>query len=152
MTDRPGIVIPPPLILVAGYFLGVALQRRLGSPGWTFPGHRGVGLGVAVLGLGFAISGAVTFLRRGTAVNPMRPATHVVTAGPYRVSRNPMYLGTTVAYLGFAIAFAELWALVTLPLAVGILQSHVIAREERYLEAKFGDAFREYRARVRRWI
>lgn len=152
MQDRSGVVIPPPLIVLVGFLLGVGLQRWLGSPGWTFPGRRALGFGLATIGLGWAVAGMLTFRRHRTAINPMHPASTVVTGGPYRFTRNPMYLGLSIIYLGLALAFGQLWALVTFPLTIGFLQSHAIQREERYLAAKFGETYREYRQRVRRWL
>jgi protein-S-isoprenylcysteine O-methyltransferase Ste14 len=152
MEDRPGIVLPPPLILVGAYGLGLGLQRLIGGGRWFLPGHGPIGLGLALVGAGIAFSGVAIFVRRGTAINPLKPATQVVEVGPYRLSRNPMYAGLVIWYLGLAIRYGHLWAIVTLPLAVGVLQSHVIAREEQYLERKFGERYRAYRARVRRWI
>ena len=123
---------------------------------------HGLGLGaelrtwiaVAVLTAGLIVGllAAGLFRRAGTDVKPWRSATALVTDGPYRWTRNPMYLGMSFVYLGLAIAADSLAALILLIPVVIIIQTQVIAREERYLEGKFGDEFRAYKARVRRWL
>jgi protein-S-isoprenylcysteine O-methyltransferase Ste14 len=100
--------------------------------------------------LGFAAFRAMR--RARTSVNPYRPTTVLLTEGPFRVSRNPMYLGMAVQYVGLALLFNSLWAMVLLPLALVIVHLSVIKREERYLERKFGEEYRAYKAKVRRWI
>jgi protein-S-isoprenylcysteine O-methyltransferase Ste14 len=81
-----------------------------------------------------------------------RPTTTIVEKGPYRFTRNPMYLAMSCAYLGLALVLNNLWALVLLPFVVLVVDRFVIRREESYLTAKFGDPYREYCARVRRWL
>ncbi len=90
--------------------------------------------------------------RARTSVNPSRPTTALLTAGPYRLTRNPMYLAMVIQYVGLALLFNALWAIVLLPLALVIIHFTVIKREERYLEQKFGEDYRAYKARVRRWL
>ncbi|NQV80212.1 MAG: isoprenylcysteine carboxylmethyltransferase family protein, partial [Alphaproteobacteria bacterium] len=92
------------------------------------------------------------FRRAGTAVQPYKPSTTVVTDGVYRFSRNPIYLGLTAFYLGLAFAVNSGWAILLLPLVLVVMHYGVIAREERYLEGKFGAAYRDYKNRVRRWL
>ncbi|MFP5353383.1 MAG: methyltransferase family protein, partial [Actinomycetota bacterium] len=95
---------------------------------------------------------AATFIRKKTGVAPWTPATTLVTEGVYRVTRNPMYLGMTLLYLGLALGLGLMWALALLPVVVAIVDRFVIRREEAYLDRKFGAAYRDYRASVRRWI
>ena len=80
------------------------------------------------------------------------PSTTVVTTGLYRLSRNPIYLGLAALYLGLAFAANSGWAVILLLPILAVMRYGVIAREERYLEAKFGDDYRAYKARVRRWL
>ena len=147
-----GVRFPPPLIYVAGILLGWLLERTLPlSPIdelWsailsTFCFIVGAGLVSYAMGL---------FRLAGTNPLPMRPTTALVLRGPYRFTRNPMYLGMAFLYAGTALLFDLRWALILLPLVLFVVQTQVIAREERYLEAKFGDEYRAYRARVRRWL
>ena len=83
---------------------------------------------------------------------PDRPATALISAGPYRFSRNPLYVASALLYTGASLWFGALWTLTLLPFPLGILQFYVIAREERYLERRFGREYLDYKARVRRWL
>jgi protein-S-isoprenylcysteine O-methyltransferase Ste14 len=137
---------------VAGFLVGVALE--IAFPVSALP------LGLALAGglLGAAVflalnSSAITLFRRArTNVIPFRPTTAIVTSGPYRFTRNPMYVGMAALYAGFALAFGVIWALAILPAVLLFIDRYVIAREERYLERKFGEEYRGYKQRVRRWI
>jgi protein-S-isoprenylcysteine O-methyltransferase Ste14 len=82
----------------------------------------------------------------------MRPTTALVTSGPYRLTRNPMYLGMAFLYAGLALSFGVTWSLAFLPLVLLAVDRLAILREEHYLEAKFGEEYRRYKARVRRWL
>ena len=150
--DTSGISYPPPLIFGAGFLAGYALQlvMRLSLPAWP-PGPT-VGWTLVALGVVLTGSAVVTFRRAGTTPNPTKPATTVVVHGPYRFTRNPMYLGWVMVYLGAVLLTHWIWLLVLLPLVVFLVRTQVIAREEAYLERAFGDAYRAYRARVRRWL
>jgi protein-S-isoprenylcysteine O-methyltransferase Ste14 len=87
-----------------------------------------------------------------TNINPYEPLTTIVIEGPYRFTRNPLYLATTLIYGGIAVRLNVLWATLVLPLVLAVIQRGVIEREERYLERKFGEEYTQYKARVRRWI
>jgi protein-S-isoprenylcysteine O-methyltransferase Ste14 len=151
----PGVSFPPPLLFVAGLALSWWLEGQL-----TFAidgagaGRVQLGLGVALIasGLGLMLWGITTFTRARTAVYPNSPARQLVTSGPYRFTRNPMYLGLTAAYFGLALAVNSAWPLVLLPLVLGLLTTLVIEREERYLAGAFEQAYDGYRQRVRRWF
>jgi protein-S-isoprenylcysteine O-methyltransferase Ste14 len=96
--------------------------------------------------------GAGLFHRLRTAIIPFKPASRLVTSGIYRWTRNPMYLGMALIYAGVAILFDSPVALLLLVAVVVIIQRSVIAREEAYLERAFGDEYRVYKGRVRRWM
>ncbi|MCS4306295.1 protein-S-isoprenylcysteine O-methyltransferase Ste14 [Rheinheimera pacifica] len=98
------------------------------------------------------LAAAGLFRRLGTKVPPSQPTTCIATTSPYRWTRNPMYLGMAFIYAGLAIGFDSPIALALLPLALIVIQTQVIAREERYLTSKFGDDYRSYKAGVRRWL
>ena len=88
----------------------------------------------------------------GTNVNPSLPTTVLVVDGPFQFSRNPMYLARTLLYLGLGLLANALCVFVALLPLLVVMHHGVIKREERYLEGKFGDAYRQYRAAVRRWL
>ena len=151
-TDTSGIRVPPPLYYVAGFVVGVALELIVPMSWPPF----GVRLAATLLagGAWLALDGAAMalFRRAGTSMVPMNPATVLVTSGPYRLARNPMYLGMAFLYVALAFAFGVIWALALLPAVIVMVDRFVIAREEPYLERKFGQAYHDYKARVRRWL
>ena len=108
----------------------------------------------ALIALGLMVSFAVVWIFRKsrTPVSPRRPTTGIVRAGLYRYSRNPDYLGQMMIYLGAAMATGSWWPFLLLPLLLVAIQLGVVRREEHYLEAKFGQAYRDYRAQVPRWL
>lgn len=111
-----------------------------------------LGWALVVGGLGLMAWAGVTFARARTAIIPVRPARVLVRGGPYRWTRNPMYLGLTVAYVGGTLLMNSAWPLLFLPIVLITVSVLVIRREERYLESAFGDAYREYSRQVRRWL
>jgi protein-S-isoprenylcysteine O-methyltransferase Ste14 len=152
----PGVRFPPPFVYVATFLVGLALER------WVWPlslagaalrpalvvfGWMAVAAGLASVGWGL-----VTFFRARTSVIPNRPASRLVTSGPYRFSRNPMYIGLSALYLGLALVFDLGWPIALFPLAVVGLYLLVIRREERYLARAFGEEYAAYARRVRRWL
>ena len=156
MTDHgtgTGISVPPPLIFVGGYLVGLAVEFVIPVAGPPLPVRIAVGLVGLVGFLYFGGSAMRGFGRAGTSVLPFGDrTTAIVSDGPYRFTRNPMYVGMTLLYVGVAVATGVIWALATLPGVLVIIRRYVIAREEKYLMAKFGDPYREYQSRVRRWI
>lgn len=153
-TDNPNIRFPPPLIYLLVLVLGIWAGGELGVPGVGIEASARIATGavVTLLGVAVSFSGAGLFHRLRTAIIPFKPATKLVTTGIYRWTRNPMYLGMTLAYIGLAVAFDSILALLLLSLVLAVIQTQVIAREEAYLERKFGDPYREYKRQVRRWI
>jgi protein-S-isoprenylcysteine O-methyltransferase Ste14 len=151
-NDTAGVVAPPPLIYLAGLAVGFGLEALL--PGASLPGAlRWIGGGVLVLtGAALLATFNTAFSRKGTAVEPWKPTTAIVTTGPYRLTRNPAYLGMALVYIGIALLAGALWVLVPLPCVLVVIDRTVIAREERYLERKFGREYLDYKAGVRRWI
>jgi protein-S-isoprenylcysteine O-methyltransferase Ste14 len=151
-AETSGIRVPPPLYYLAAFLVGVALESIFPT---SWP-PLGVRLAAALVAAAawLALDGAamVRFRRAGTSMVPTKPTTALVTSGPYRFTRNPMYLGMAFLYLAFAFAFGVIWALAFLPAVVLIVDRFLIAREEAYLERKFGQAYRDYKAQVRRWV
>ena len=151
-SDTAGVVAPPPLIFLAGLAAGFGLEALLS--GGTLPGALRWPVGGLALvgGIALQTSFIVAFGRKGTSVEPWKPTTAIVTTGPYRLTRNPAYLGMALIYVGIALLADAPWALVPLPFVLVVIDRAVIAREERYLERKFGREYLDYKARARRWI
>ena len=152
--NSAGVRFPPPLIYLGALLLGLSAERFIPLSSFSIDWRLLVAVGALLCVAGAAMMLAATglFRRLGTNVLPSRPTTHIATTGPYRWTRNPMYLGMTFIYAGLAIGFDGPVALALLPLVLIAIQTQVIAREERYLEAKFGDDYRRYKAEVRRWL
>jgi protein-S-isoprenylcysteine O-methyltransferase Ste14 len=150
--DIPGVIAPPPLIYLGGLAIGFALEIVL--PGASLPAIVEWGLGGLLLAAGLGLLGwfASSFRRAGTPMPPYEPTTALVTDGPYRLSRNPAYLAFALAYVAIALLADAPWVLVALPLVLALMQRGVIEREERYLERRFGQDYRSFKARTRRWI
>ncbi|MGH7823457.1 MAG: methyltransferase family protein [Candidatus Binatia bacterium] len=150
--DNPHVIAFPPLLYGASFAVALLLQAL--QPMTIMPLAIGFWLGIAFLVCGGAVAlwGQRTMRRAGTNVNPSLPATALVTTGPFRYSRNPLYVALTLLYVGLALAVNTLWALLVLAPLLVTMRRGVIAREERYLEAKFGEAYRRYRSDVRRWL
>jgi protein-S-isoprenylcysteine O-methyltransferase Ste14 len=111
-----------------------------------------IGGGLFVLALALFAWAVTTMTRAGSNVPTSMPTTSIVERGPYRFTRNPIYLGMMLSLAGLAIAFDSLWSLIMLVLFFLVIRYGVVAREEAYLERKFGDVYRSYRARVWRWL
>lgn len=151
--DSAHVTFPPPFVYLGFLLIGLAADRVIGQPLGLPLLTRGV-LAIASIapGVGLLLAASGLFRRAGTDAKPWKTATALVNSGVYRFTRNPMYLGMALLYAGLAFAFASAGALLLLPVVIGIIETQVIAREERYLETKFGDVYREYKQRVRRWI
>jgi protein-S-isoprenylcysteine O-methyltransferase Ste14 len=154
-TGTAGVIARPPLLFLAALLLGLASDRLLPLP-FAVPGGNLVRWTVAssliLIGLGLAAAGIRNFSRAATPVPTNEPTRALVTTGIHGWTRNPIYLGLFLVYGGIGIAAHSPWILVlTLPLAITIRYG-VVAREEAYLERRFGDAYRDYKARVRRWL
>jgi protein-S-isoprenylcysteine O-methyltransferase Ste14 len=145
-------VVRPPLVYLVSILTGVALELA-----WPLPFvPRAV---AAQLGSLLVLAAVVLFfssVRRfraaGTPVPGNRPAAAVVRGGPYRFSRNPIYLAFSLLHLGIAVWVDSVWLLATLIGAVALMASVVIPREERYMERRFGAEYRDYKGAVRRWL
>lgn len=147
-------VVPPPLIALAAGFAMWAVARRAGLPALDYPGRVPLAAALAGAGLLLDLVSVAAFLRARTSVNPLAPekASALVISGLYRVSRNPMYLGMLLILLGWAAFLAQPFALAPVALFVVLIDIMQIRPEEKALEEKFGDDYRAYKRRVRRWI
>ena len=150
-----GVIARPPFLFLAALLLGVAMDRLLPLP-FGIAGDPSIRWTVAALfilvGLGLLATGIGNFSRASTPVPTNQPTRALVTTGIHGWSRNPIYVGLFLIYGGIGVGARSVWALIFLvPLAITIRYG-VIAREEAYLERRFGDAYRDYKTRVRRWI
>ena len=163
--DTPGVIAPPPLIYIGFLLVGWAIFRfanpevlgeaarwlKLGF-GMETQTRRIVSLPLIIGGLLLDGAAAGYFRRLGTAVEPWKPSTVLAVDGLYRFSRNPIYLGFAITYVGLAVAMDSVFVLLLLIPCLWVVDRFVIQREERYLSAKFGADYDAYRARVRRWL
>ena len=149
--DTAGVIAPPPLIYALPLLAGLGLQHYW--PRAVIPAAWAGLFGPLVTALGLiGLPAVLAFRRMGTPPEPWRPSTALVLTGPYRFTRNPMYLGFTLLYLGISLWVNSLWPLLFLPLILVVMVRGVIVREEAYLDRRFGDTYRTYRATVRRWL
>ena len=155
VRDAPGVLLPPPLIPVSMLVASIILQKfvPLGllvqvAPAWRI----GVGAALGVAGFSLANLGRLALQRRGTNVNPYRPSIAIETGGVFARTRNPLYVGGMIFTIGIAVAFGLDWLVLLHPLGFAVLHFGVVRREERYLERKFGDAYRAYKVGVRRYV
>ena len=152
-ADTAQVIIHPPVAWGLAVIAGLALNWLVPLP--FLPADqpvRWLGAVVFVLALALGVSAVITMIRAGSNVPTNRPTTTIVEHGPYRFTRNPIYLGMFLGQIGLAIAFNNLWLLMTLVPFALVIRYGVVAREEAYLARKFGDAYRGYCSRVRRWL
>lgn len=152
--DTPGVIAPPPLLFLGVLALGLAADVWLVRIRTGLPAPLRIGAGALLLVAGAALLAAAWrgFVRAGTRAEPWLPSTAMVTTGVYGRTRNPMYLGMALLYLAVTVAADSVVALILLVPLLVVVRHGVIGREERYLQAKFGDEYRRYRASVRRWL
>ena len=151
-SDSPGVVVFPPVLFGGTLLVGLLLHWL--RPAAILPSLAARLLGLVVLiASGLLVRSAEGAMRRaGTDPRPNHPSLAIVTGGPFRFTRNPMYLGTTGLYVAVSLLVNARWPLVLLLPMLAVLQWGVVRREERYLEEKFGEPYRAYRSRVRRWV
>ena len=151
-SETAQVLVRPPIAWAVAVIAGFALDWFEPLPVLPEDWPNGLlGAVVFVLALALAIWAMDTMTRAGTNVPTNRPTTAMVESGPYRFTRNPIYLGMFLVVIGLAIAFNSLWLLAMLVPFALVIRYGVVAREEAYLERKFGDVYRGYRSRVRRW-
>jgi protein-S-isoprenylcysteine O-methyltransferase Ste14 len=158
LTERDSAAVKtfPPAVPLITILLGIGLNRlwpidlgfEIPTPQRYFIG--GLIVAGAVLGLGWR--SVVQLRKTGQSENPWKPTTEIVQSGPFRFTRNPMYLQLVLGCIGFAVALMNLWILILTPICAWLLQKLAIEPEEKYLEQKFGETYLAYKRRVRRWL
>lgn len=150
--DHASVKIHPPVLLLLHILAAYLLNRTVPLP-LDFPSVLNwVGYLLVFVGLGLPITSAIQFMQAQTTLDPHGSVTRIVTSGPYRFSRNPIYLGFLCMLIGFAFIFRSYWGLILSPLFIALMNTLVIKHEESYLETKFGEPYTSYKSRVRRWL
>ncbi len=150
--QHPGVFIPPPVFYLLGIVAGVALQRAwpLPRPPLAVAGPLGW---ACVAGWALvALPAVIAFVRARTAILPIHPSSVLVTGGPYRFTRNPMYVGLALLQAAMGLLWRQSWVLIMLVPVLLMSERFVIVAEERYLLVRFGEEYGAYCARVRRWL
>lgn len=149
----PAVFFPPPLLFVIGIATGWAINQKIRwSLGIIVPAQAIISWIMVICGVSLMVWGLITFRLEKTAVYPNQPARQLVAKGPFRFSRNPMYVGLTIMTAGIGLLAANVWMLIMLPVTLIVLWKSVIQKEERYLKSEFGSVYEEYQKQVRRWI
>lgn len=152
LLERPAVWLPAPFITVTAIALGYGLNDTWPAEVDPPPMLHALAWMHNLLGIGLILWGFLLFIQRRTTIIPNRPVKSLVIVGPYRFSRNPMYLGLALVHLGATMATGIVWYLATFVLATLATQRYVIEPEERYLLKKFGEAYRTYCLQVPRWF
>ncbi len=152
-ADNPGVGVHPPLFFLSAFLLGVVIDDRLQRlPIYAVEQGRWLGALIGIAGLALVATGRWAMIKHGTNVNPTRPTTTIVESGPFRFSRNPLYVGLTLIYVGVSLLLNIWWSLFLLVPVWLVMHIFVVRREETYLESKFGSTYLTYRDRVRRYL
>ncbi len=152
MEDNPGVKLPPPVLFVGPLVVAIIINYfwpTIDSPDWL---RFGGGSVLTLIGIALIASGMREFRRFKTSFVPIAPASSMLQTGIFGRTRNPLYLGLTFIYLGCALFFSTLWAILFLPIVLRAIRTKVIAKEEAYLERRFGADYVAYKVRVRRWM
>lgn len=151
--DKPAVRLHPPTVLffalVAGYLIRLFVGGRLPIPRAFAEGLGGL---LIIVALGLVLSAVQIFAEQGQGLRPATPASALFQKGPYKFSRNPIYLAMVIFGTGFGIATSNVWIILTTAIAGLLFHFMVIKPEEEYLSRKFGEEYGAYKTRVRRWI
>ena len=152
--DTAGVIAPPPLIFLAAAALGLGADWLLAIPPLGLPLLLRWALAAVMFagGLAIGLSAIRSFREAGTPPEPWEPTRAFVARGPYRFTRNPMYLGMALGLIAIGLAANSIGVLLMVPVTILVMNAGVIAREERYMSARFGAPYLEWKARTRRWI
>jgi protein-S-isoprenylcysteine O-methyltransferase Ste14 len=153
-SKGPGVYIPPPLFYVLIFIASVFIQKRIPIADTVF--HlmivKVVGVIFLIIALFFLVRSLRQFFLTKNTLILIKPASSLQTTGIYAITRNPMYVGLAIVYLGITCFIGNWWNFILFPLLLLIVQEYIIKREEKYLELEFGERYDEYRGVVRRWL
>jgi protein-S-isoprenylcysteine O-methyltransferase Ste14 len=152
--DSPGVYVPPPLIYVVAFLAAIFLQSQfyINDAPFHHPLSKILGIVLLVCSLFFLVTSLTKFFRTKNTLIPFKPASSLQTNGIYSVSRNPMYVGLAIVYLGLTCLIGNWWNIILFPLLIFLVEVLIIKKEESYLERAFKDEFANYRQKVRRWL
>ncbi len=150
--DRPAVSVPPPLIFGVALGIGLALGRTPKDASPRSRIVRALGTASVLAGAALGIATLATLRAAGTTANPYGRASALVTHGPFVWTRNPAYVGATSIFVGVAMREGSLPALVMLPIALALVDHHVVDAEERYLARTFGETYDDYARKTPRWF
>jgi protein-S-isoprenylcysteine O-methyltransferase Ste14 len=153
-SDERGanVRFPPPLVFVGFTLLGVGLKYIAPIPFFASAWIRVIGIAILLAGLALTVAAVREFRRTGQDPKPWKPSPELVLQGPYLLMRNPMYVGVTIVQVGLGLALGNLWISLLAPVALLVVHFIAVLPEEKYLEEKFGDSYRQYRSQVRRYL
>lgn len=148
--DKPKRILPPVYFVTA--ILSMAVLHILFPIKRILPAAYSSGGVLILIGMSLILWAVRLFTKAGTTIKPFEASTKMIVSGPYRWSRNPIYLGLAIILLGIGLALGTLTPFVIVPLFVWLIQKNVIAHEEAMLDKSFGAAYAEYKKRIRRWL
>jgi protein-S-isoprenylcysteine O-methyltransferase Ste14 len=154
MSKGPGVYVPPPLFYVLTFFVAVLIQKRIPIDDAFFhvKAIKAAGVIFLIIALFFLLRSLRQFFLTKNTIILIRPASSLQTTGIYAITRNPMYVGLAILYLGVTCFIGNWWNLILLPFLILIVQEYIIKREEKYLELEFGSEYEAYKNKVRRWL
>ena len=152
--DSPGVYIPPPLVYVLIFLIALFMQKKVSIDDSLFHLQiaKIVGILLLVISLFFLITSLRKFSQSKNTLILIKPAASLQTNGIYNISRNPMYVGLAIVYLGVSCFIGNWWNVILFPILLLILQEYIINPEEKYLYRRFGQEYLDYKSKVRRWL
>jgi protein-S-isoprenylcysteine O-methyltransferase Ste14 len=152
--DSPGVYIPPPLFYVLIFLVAIFVQKKVPIDDSLFHLQitKIIGILFLVISLFFLVTSLIKFFQSKNTLILIKPASSLQTNGIYSISRNPMYVGLAIVYLGITCLIGNWWNIILFPLLLLVIQEYIIKKEENYLERAFGENYLDYKSRVRRWL
>ena len=152
--DNPGVYVPPPLFYVLTFIAAILIQSKIKIDDAFFheKGTKITGVIFLIIAIFFLVKSLGQFFQSKNSLITIKPATSLQTTGIYNVTRNPMYVGLAIVYLGISCFIGNWWNIILFFLLLLIIQEYIIKHEEKYLERRFGQEYLDYKLKVRRWL